>query len=64
MSEKKKSSWDYQKLKNYKQVKIVFDMDDPVDAMIYHYAAKFKPNRTSYIKRLIYEELVRWSDEE
>lgn len=55
----KKSSWEYQKVKNYKQVKINFDMDDPIDALIYHYAANFRPNRTSLIKRLLYEEMVR-----
>ncbi len=58
----KKTSWDYQKVKNYKQVKMMFNMDDPVDTLIYHYLAKFKPNRTSYIKRLVYEEMVRYSD--
>lgn len=60
----KKTSWDYQKEKNYKQVKIMFNLDDVTDALIYHYLQKFKPNRTSYIKRLVYDEMVRWSDEE
>ncbi len=59
-----KTSWEYQKEKNYKQVKMVFDLDDQEDAMLYHYLQKFIPNRTSYIKRLIYEEMVRWSDHE
>lgn len=59
----KKTSWDYQKEKNYKQVKIMFNLDDATDALIYHYLQKFKPNRTSFIKRLVYEEMVRWSDE-
>lgn len=59
----KKTSWDYQKEKNYKQVKIMFNLDDTTDALIYHYLQKFKPNRTSFIKRLVYEEMVRWSDE-
>lgn len=59
----KKTSWDYQKEKNYKQVKIMFNLDDTTDALIYHYLQKFKPNRTSLIKRLVYEEMVRWSDE-
>lgn len=59
MEKIKKSSWDYQKKKNYKQVKINFDLDDPIDALIYHYAALFKPNRTSLIKRLLYDDMVR-----
>ena len=59
---KKKKSWDYQKEKNYRQVKIVFNLDNEIDSMIYHYMSKFIPNRTSYIKRLVYEEMVRYSD--
>ena len=58
-NKKKKTSWDYQKVKNYKQVKINFDLDDITDAQIYHYLNTFKPNRTSLIKRLVYEEMVR-----
>lgn len=61
---RKKTSWDYQKEKNYKQVKIMFDLDDPTDAVLYHYLQKFKPNRTGLIKRLVYEEMVRWCDHE
>ena len=59
---KKKTSWDYQKDKNYKQVKITFNLDDEIDSVIYHYLQGFRPNRTSYIKRLVYEEMVRYSD--
>lgn len=59
----KKTSWDYQKEKNYKQVKLVFNLDDTTDALLYHYLMKFKPNRTSFIKRLVYEEMVRYADE-
>lgn len=58
----KKTSWDYQKDRNYKQVKIMFDLDDSVDAELYHYLSNYIPNRTSYIKRLLYEEMVRYSD--
>ena len=58
----KKTSWEYQKDKNYKQVKIMFNLDDKTDAAIYHYLVTFKPNRTSFIKRLVYEEMVRYSD--
>ena len=59
MEKNRMTSWDYQKKKNYKQVKINFNLDDPVDALIYHYAATFKPNRTSLIKRLLYDDMVR-----
>ena len=64
MEEKKKTSWDYQKVKNYKQVKITFNLDDPVDGLIYRYLCIHTPNRTSLIKRLLYEEMVRWSEYE
>lgn len=64
MSEKKKTSWEYAKEKNYKQVKLVFNMDDPIDALIYHFASHCNPNRTSFIKRLIYDEMVRCAYEE
>lgn len=60
----RKSSWEYEKERNSKQIRIVFNLDDPTDGLIYHYLDKFKPNRTSLIKRLVYEEMVRWSDEE
>lgn len=62
MSEKK-TSWDYQKLKNYKQVKIMFNLDDDLDSLIYEYLQKYKPNRTSFIKRLVYDEMARCSHE-
>lgn len=64
MAENKKTSWDYQKVKNYKQVKIMFNLDDHVDSLLYYYLATFKPNRTSFIKRLVYNEMVRYSDED
>ena len=57
-----KSSWEYEKERNAKQIRIVFNLDDPIDGAIYHYLNSFKPNRTSLIKRLVYEEMVRWSD--
>ena len=59
-----KSSWEYEKERNSKQIRIVFNLDDKIDALIYHYLNTFKPNRTSFIKRLVYEEMVRWSDVE
>ena len=55
----KKSSWQYEKARNCRQIRIVFNMDDPVDALILHFLNIHKPNRTSLIKRLVYEELVR-----
>ena len=61
---KRKSSWEYEKERNSKQIRIVFNLDDTTDALIYHYLNKFKPNRTSLIKRLVYEELVRCAYEE
>ena len=62
MANKKKTSWDYQKNKNYKQVKMTFNLDDPTDSLLYYYLNRFKPNRTSFIKRLVYEEMVRYAD--
>ena len=59
-----KSSWEYEKERNSKQIRIVFNLDDKIDSLIYHYLNTFKPNRTSFIKRLVYEEMVRWSDAE
>ena len=59
-----KSSWEYEKERNSKQIRIVFNLDDPIDGMIYHYLDKFKPNRTSLIKRLVYDEIVRCAYEE
>ena len=61
---KKKTSWDYQKEKNYRRVPLNFNMDDEIDALIYHYLEQYKPNRTSYIKRLVYEDMVRCVDHE
>lgn len=54
-----KSSWEYEKERNCKQIRIVFNLDDKTDALIYHFLNIHKPNRTSLIKRLVYEELVR-----
>ena len=56
---KKKSSWEYEKERNCKQIRIVFNMDDSIDALIFHFLDMHKPNRTSLIKRLVYEEMVR-----
>lgn len=59
MSENKKTSWEYEKARNSKQIRLVFNMDDPIDAQVFHYLERYKPNRTSFIKRLVYDELVR-----
>lgn len=60
----KKTSWEYEKARNSKQIRIVFNMDDPVDALVFHYLERYKPNRTSFIKRLVYDELVRCAYEQ
>ena len=54
----KKSSWEYEKERNCKQIRIVFNMNDLTDAQIYHFLNTFKPNRTSLIKRLVYDEMM------
>lgn len=59
-----KTSWEYEKERNSKQLRIVFNLDDTTDALIYHYLNRFKRKRTSLIKRLVYDEMVRWSDGE
>ena len=64
MSENRKTSWEYEKERNCKQIRIVFNMDNPVDAQVFHYLERYKPNRTSFIKRLIYDELVRYTYEQ
>ncbi len=62
--QKRKSSWEYEKARNSKQIRLVFNLDDPVDAQIYHYLERYKPNRTGLIKRLVYDELVRCAYEQ
>ena len=64
MSENKKTSWEYEKERNCKQIRLVFNMDDHIDRLIYHFLNLYKPNRTSLIKRLVYDELVRCAYEE
>ena len=64
MSENRKTSWEYEKERNCKQIRIVFNIDDPVDAQIFHFLERYKPNRTSLIKRLVYDELVRCAYEQ
>ena len=64
MSENRKTSWEYENARNCKQMRIVFNMDDQVDAQIYHFLDRYKPNRTSFIKRLVYDELVRCAYEQ
>ena len=50
---KKKSSWEYEKNRNSKQIRIVFNLDDEYDSEIYYFLDQKKPNRTSFIKRLV-----------
>ena len=33
-------------------------------AQVFHYLERYKPNRTSFIKKLVYEELVRCAYEQ
>lgn len=61
---KRKSSWEYEKERNSKQIRIVFNLDDTTDALIYHFLNTYKPNRTALIKRLVYDEMVRCAYEE
>ena len=60
----KKSSWEYQKNRNYKQVKINFDLDNDYDAAIHHYLECKTKNKSRLIKSLLYAELERCSYEE
>lgn len=59
-----KTSWEYEKERNSKQIRVVFNLDDETDALIYHFLNIHKPNRTSLIKRLVYDEMVRCAYEE
>lgn len=54
---KKKTSWEYQKEKNYKQVKITFNLDDPEDSLLYHYISNTGRNRTALLKKLIRDDM-------
>lgn len=58
----KKTSWEYAKNRNYKQLKITFDLDNPTDATLYHYLHNVVKNKTRYIKNLVMSEMLRWSD--
>lgn len=59
-----KTSWEYEKERNSKQIRVVFNLDDSTDALIYHFLNIHKPNRTALIKRLVYDEMVRCAYEE
>ena len=59
-----KTSWEYEKERNSKQIRVVFNLDDEIDALIYHFLNIHKPHRTSLIKRLVYEEMVRCAYDE
>ena len=58
-----KSSWEYEKERNSRQIRIVFNLDDKQDALIYHFIHN-RSNRTAFIKRVIYDEIVRCAYEE
>ena len=60
----KKTSWEYEKARNSNQIRLVFNLDDPIDAQVFHYLECYKPNRTSFIKKLVYDELVRCAYEQ
>ena len=55
---KKKSSWSYEKERNSKQIRLVFNLDDPAEALSYHYLERCN-NKSGFIKSLIYDEVVR-----
>ena len=52
MSEKKKTSWDYQKGK-YKQISLKFDLYDPDDMRMYFYLTCKCNNMTGLLKGLL-----------
>lgn len=59
-----KKSWDYQKQKNYKQMKFILDLDDHDEQMIYYYLTTRVSNRSALIKKLLLEEIARAAYEE
>lgn len=56
-TDKKKSSWEYQKNK-YKQVNIKFNMLDEYDAMLHWYLTVKTDNASKLIKELIYNHIA------
>ena len=60
---KKKSSWTYEKERNSKQIRLVFNLDDPEEAVSYHYLERCA-NKSGFIKSLIYNEVVRCAYEQ
>ena len=60
---KKKTSWEYEKVRNSKQIRLVFNLDDPEEATAYHFLERYS-NKSGSIKHLIYEECVRCSYEQ
>lgn len=47
-----------------KSIRIEFNINDYKDGIIYHYLRRYSENRsaTTFIKRLIFEEMLRYSD--
>lgn len=60
----KKTSWEYQKNGNYKQLKIMFNLNSEYDAALHHFLVCHIKNKSMFIKDLIYKELMEWSNEE
>lgn len=60
---KRKSSWEYEKVRNTKQIRLVFNLDDPEEAAAYHFLERYS-NKSGSIKHLIYEECVRCAYEQ
>ncbi len=54
----KKTSWTYEKERNSRQIRLVFNLDDPEEALSYHYLERCS-NKSGFIKSLIYNEVVR-----
>lgn len=59
----KKTSWEYEKARNSKQIRLVFNLDDPEEAGSYHFLERYT-NKSGFIKHLIYEEYVRCAYEQ
>lgn len=49
----KKTSTDYARNRNYKQITVTFDLDNKSDAVIYHYLRNVVANKNALIKELV-----------
>ena len=59
----KKTSTDYARNRNYKQVTITFDLDDKSDATIYYYLKNVVINKNKYLKQLVYLDMFRSAEQ-